>query len=81
MRAGCPATASNIYGMPAQLGDAALYFDPHDPQDMARCIRALWLDADLREALRQKGFARQARWTSQDLECRFLQILHSVLEK
>jgi len=25
---GCPVAVSNIYGMPHQLGDAALYFNP-----------------------------------------------------
>lgn len=81
MRAGCPVAVSNIYGMPSQLGDAALYFDPNDPQDIARCIRALWTDSNLCSALRQKGFIQAARWTEQDFERRFLQILHKVVEK
>lgn len=81
MRAGCPVAVSDVYGMTAQLGDAALYFDPKDPQDIARCIRALWTDAELCAALRQKGFMQAARWTEEDFERRFLQILHKVLEK
>ena len=33
--AGCPAAVSNIYGMPEQVGDAALLFDPKSVDDIA----------------------------------------------
>lgn len=55
MAFGCPVAVSRIYGMPDQLKDAALYFDPKSPQEIANAIRSLWLDDRQRETLIQKG--------------------------
>ena len=37
----CPVLISKVYGMPEQLGEAAIYFDPSSPEDMANKIRLL----------------------------------------
>ncbi len=58
--AGAPAACSNVTSLPLQAGDAALVFDPDDPEGMARCIRRLWVDEDLRRALIDKGRKRIA---------------------
>ncbi len=46
--------------VPEIAGDAALYFDPDDPRDIAETLRMLWRDHGLRESLRQRARARAA---------------------
>ncbi len=58
MACGCPVIASNATSLPEVCGDAALYCDPHNPQDIADKIQRLMSYSDLREALRQKGAER-----------------------
>lgn len=38
----CPMAVSKIYGMPEQLGEASLYFDPNSPEEIANCIIKIW---------------------------------------
>jgi glycosyltransferase involved in cell wall biosynthesis len=55
-----------VTSLPALVGDAALVFDPLDPDAIAASIERLWLDAGLREALVDRGRARLRRldWRS-----------------
>jgi glycosyltransferase involved in cell wall biosynthesis len=59
---GCPVAVSGIYGMPEQVGDAGLLFDPHSVESIASSIRQLWVDDDLCQTLRRKGQQRAAAW-------------------
>jgi glycosyltransferase involved in cell wall biosynthesis len=60
MACGCPVAAANAGAIPEVCGDAALYFDPHDPEAIANGVReALALADELREA----GAARAALFT------------------
>lgn len=59
---GCPVAASGIYGMPEQLGDAALLFDPCSEQEIADCIRRLWQDDYLCRRLSSNGRQRARLW-------------------
>lgn len=79
MQYGCPAIVSNVYGMPEQLGEAVLYFDPSKPEEIAARIWSIVEQPELREQLVKKGRARVAQWSSADFQKRFLQILNSVL--
>jgi glycosyltransferase involved in cell wall biosynthesis len=54
---GCPAVISNLPGVFEQAQDAALYFDPNDPKDIANKILLL-NDNKLREKLILNGFRR-----------------------
>lgn len=58
MALGCPVAISGTYGMPEQCGDAALYFNPADPQEMAKAIARLWTDDVLCATLVAKGKVR-----------------------
>jgi len=46
---------SNSFGMPEQIADAGLLFDPYDIEDMAEKIYRLWNDPKLREKLINNG--------------------------
>ena len=78
MHFGCPVAVSGIYGMPDQLGDAALYFRPDDVDDMANVIQTLWLDEDVRKILIQKGTVRASRATAKYFGESFSEILKTV---
>ena len=60
MACGCPVAASSAGAIPEVCGDAAVFFDPTDVEAMA----AAMLEADSRrDELRERGFARVARYT------------------
>ena len=63
MACGCPVIASNAASMPEVCGDAALYCNPHDSKDLAKKIRTLMEDAQLRESLRRAGLQRAERFS------------------
>lgn len=54
----CPVVASGIPALREVSGDAALYCDPNDPNDIAKKIRLVAEDPRFREQLRQNGLAR-----------------------
>jgi glycosyltransferase involved in cell wall biosynthesis len=60
MACGCPVAASNVASIPEVCGDAALYFDPLDPESIADGIRRV-LDSPP-----PGGAARAARFTWED---------------
>ena len=60
MASGCPVAAANVAAIPEVCGDAAVFFDPLDPEAIVAGI----LEADERsEELREKGLAHAARFT------------------
>jgi glycosyltransferase involved in cell wall biosynthesis len=80
MALGCPVAASRIYGMPEQLGDAALYFDPTSVDQIAQAMKALWNDDGLCEELSRRGLIRSSQWNQSDFNQRLQDILEQVLE-
>ena len=72
---GCPVAVSNVYGMPEQLGDAALYFDPHKPEEIADCIATLWTDQGKWNDLRDRGLAKAAAYSAKEFEQKFIDII------
>jgi glycosyltransferase involved in cell wall biosynthesis len=52
---GCPVIASRVLGAQEQLGDAALFFEPSDPQDLASAILTLLHDRQMRAQMVRKG--------------------------
>ncbi|PIS12116.1 MAG: glycosyltransferase [Bdellovibrio sp. CG10_big_fil_rev_8_21_14_0_10_47_8] len=59
---GCPTAVSGIYGMPEQVGDAALLFDPNSESDIASTMKRLWSDDQLCHELSQRGLEKAQRW-------------------
>ncbi len=58
MSRGCPVISSDATCLPEVLGDAALYFNPDDASALAKQIKRLLGDQDLRKALISKGYAQ-----------------------
>lgn len=63
MELGCPAVASNAASLPSLGGDAAIYFDPKSPQQMATAIASVLTDEELRNDLLEKGKIRAGKFT------------------
>jgi glycosyltransferase involved in cell wall biosynthesis len=61
--AGAPVACSNVTSLPAQAGDAAILFDPHDEAALVTAVRRLWLDDSLRRELVVKGRERVREFT------------------
>jgi glycosyltransferase involved in cell wall biosynthesis len=52
---GCPVIASRVSGAEEQLGDAALLFDPADPENLVSAILTISQDQQLRARMIKKG--------------------------
>ena len=63
MRLGVPVACSTVPVLMEQAGDAALFFDPVDPQAIANAISRLWKDDNFRQDLSRKGLAQASRFT------------------
>lgn len=62
MASRCPVVCSNTTCLPEIAGDAALYFDPEDPQDIASKVNLLLSDQQLQEYLKAKGVNNALRF-------------------
>ncbi len=64
MACGCPVITSDVSAMPEVAGGAALLVNPEDAQSIAKALRDVLSDADLRNAMRKRGLdrAKQLCW-------------------
>ena len=64
MQCGCPVLCARAASLPVVAGDAALFFDPLNPRDIAKSIDRIILDPQLRNELTQKGYqhAKEFSW-------------------
>lgn len=63
MAHGCPLVTSNATCLPEVYGDAALYFDPYDAEDMAGQIHAVLTDKTLRKSLIKNGYGHLKKYS------------------
>ena len=80
MAVGCPVLVSDIYGMPEQCGDAALYFDPKSTEQIADRIEAVWTDDGTYEYLSSKGLARATNYKQAHFNELFTTIIKRVTQ-
>ncbi|MFN8350933.1 MAG: glycosyltransferase family 1 protein [Flavobacteriales bacterium] len=62
MRCGVPVVAANATSLPEVAGDAALYCDPFNVEDIARALRTMLGDAPLRQRAIAAGLERAQRY-------------------
>jgi glycosyltransferase involved in cell wall biosynthesis len=67
MVAGCPVACANTTSLPEIAGDAGIYFNPNDPQEMAKVIRSLWENPSLRNQMAAHGTLQAAKFTSEQM--------------
>lgn len=78
---GCPVAISGIYGMPEQVGDAALLFNPDSVEEIADCIRRLWIDDKLCAELAERGKRRAANWDQKQFNERLMKIVTEITDE
>jgi glycosyltransferase involved in cell wall biosynthesis len=79
MAAGVPVICSRVTAMPEVAGDAAIYFDPRDVEDMASKIALVSRDEALRGDLAARGRVRAASFTWERAAGETLAIYRRVL--
>jgi glycosyltransferase involved in cell wall biosynthesis len=64
MACGCPVIASNRASLPEVVGEAGLFFDPEEPEELAEKMSLLGNDEALRQELKERGRAQaqKFRW-------------------
>jgi glycosyltransferase involved in cell wall biosynthesis len=75
MRCGCPVLCSRVASLPEVGGDAVLYFDPRDPEDMANVLNRFISDPGLQADLKKRGLARSEQFLWKDTAKKTLGLL------
>lgn len=78
MKQSCPVITSNISSLPEAGGDAALYVDPEDVDDIAKKITELVSSEKLRKELIEKGKAQVKKFSWEKTARETLEILEQV---
>lgn len=81
MACGCPVVTSEVSAMPEVAGGAALLADPHDPDVIARCLRAVVRSPQLAQRMRAAGLARARTLRWQNFAAANLSIYRHVLNR
>jgi glycosyltransferase involved in cell wall biosynthesis len=77
MACGTPVIGSLTTSLPEVVGDAGLFFDPHDPGELAERLGQVLSDNALREELGRRSFRRAAAFSWQ----RSAFTLYSIFEE
>jgi glycosyltransferase involved in cell wall biosynthesis len=75
---GCPVLTSNIYGVPEQVGDAAILFNPKSEEDIADKIRCIISDDLFREKLISNGLLRDKYHNIQRFKIRIEEVISKL---
>lgn len=79
MALGCPVLASRAAAIPETCGDAALYFSPDDPGELAALLTRVTSDPSLRARLVAAGHARLSAHGWRGSARAHLSVLHDLL--
>ncbi len=78
MACGCPVVSSNAASLPEVGGDAALYFNPKDEDDMVKTVEKVLRDKGLRQELIKKGERRYKEFSWKKMAEETLKIYREV---
>jgi glycosyltransferase involved in cell wall biosynthesis len=76
MACGCPVVVSDKGSLPEVCGDAAVYVNPYDPQDIAEGVLKVLTDENLRRNLIQKGYQQVKKFSWEQTVKKFLEVLN-----
>lgn len=77
---GLPVLSSGYSSLPEILEDAALYFNPKDPKDIAEKIAKVTKDQKLKQELIDKGFKQVEKYSWNRMAKETLKVYEKVLE-
>lgn len=81
MACGTPVVVSNVASLPEVVGDAGVYVNPYDVEDIAQGIYRVLTDQELRRQLREKGLAQAKLFTWERSARETLKVFEEVLEE
>jgi len=81
MACGLPVVASNRGAIPEVLGDAAFYVNPEDEQDIARGMKLVLENAELKQSLVDKGLEQVRKYSWEKTARQVLQLYQEVHEE
>ena len=76
MICGCPVISSNAASLPEACGDAALYIDPQNKNDISGKMLSIASDKELRESYIKKGYENVKRFSLE----RFTESWNNIIE-
>lgn len=79
MACGVPVVTSNVSSMPEVGGDAAIYFDPYNEEDMAEKISMVLHDETLRKTMIAKGLEKVKEYSWEKCAAETLKVYRNVL--
>ena len=80
MACGCPVASSNAAAMPEILGDAPLYFNPSNPEEIAQSVSSIMNDKTLSIRLSRKSTNRAKKFTWKTTAKKTRKVYEEVLE-
>ena len=80
MNFGVPVVASHASCIPEILGDAALYFNPQNANDIAEKIHALMSDSTLKTELRANGYEQTKKYSWEQMAREMLHTYNSTIK-
>jgi len=79
MACGTPVLCSNTSSLPEVGGQAVLYFDPLNPEEMANAMQTLSASPEMRAALREKGLQRAQNFSWHESARKHAEVYSEVL--
>ena len=80
MAGGCPVVSSNKSSLPEILGQAAIYFNPEDKEEMMKQIEKVIEDENLRQELIKRGYEQIKKYSWEKCAKETLEVYRKVLE-
>jgi glycosyltransferase involved in cell wall biosynthesis len=81
MAAGCPTIVSQAASLPEVCGDAALYFNPYDENDLIEKLLRITSDSELRVSLRNRGLEHARSFTWERCVSQTCDVINGLLSK
>lgn len=81
MACGCPVVVSRSASLPEVCGNAALYVDADDPQELATAVRRVLCEDGLADQLRQRGRERARHWSWDSTARKTLAAIREVMSR
>lgn len=81
MATGLPLVVSHNSAIPEVVGDAGVYFNPNDPEEMAEKVILLLEDNSLRQRLIKEGYRRASHFDWKVTASETLSFYHSLIEE
>lgn len=75
---GCPVVSSNSTSLPEVSGDAAMFFDPKEVEEMARRINTVLTDEKLRKEMVKRGYEQVKKFSWENCAKQTLEVYKSL---